>query len=98
MKIEGQVAIVTGAGAEGTGRAIALALACRGASVAVADIDPLGGRETVDRIEAAGGRAAHDRGGDCDHPRRGSESIGHREGVVPVRTYSFLNRESRKIS
>jgi NAD(P)-dependent dehydrogenase (short-subunit alcohol dehydrogenase family) len=58
MKIEGQVAIVTGAGAEGTGRSIALALARRGASVAVGDMDPLGGRETVDRIEAAGGRAA----------------------------------------
>jgi NAD(P)-dependent dehydrogenase (short-subunit alcohol dehydrogenase family) len=58
MKIEGHVAIVTGAGAEGTGRSIALALAGRGASVAVGDIDPVGGRETVDRIEAAGGRAA----------------------------------------
>jgi NAD(P)-dependent dehydrogenase (short-subunit alcohol dehydrogenase family) len=58
MKIEGHVAIVTGSGAEGTGRAIALALAGRAASVTVGDIDPVGGRETVDRIEAAGGRAA----------------------------------------
>jgi NAD(P)-dependent dehydrogenase (short-subunit alcohol dehydrogenase family) len=58
MKIEGSVAIVTGAGAEGTGRAIALALAGGGASVVVGDIDPDGGRETVDRIEALGARAA----------------------------------------
>jgi NAD(P)-dependent dehydrogenase (short-subunit alcohol dehydrogenase family) len=58
MKIEGQVAIVTGAGAEGTGRAIALALARLGASVVVGDIDPLGGRETVDMVEARGARAA----------------------------------------
>jgi NAD(P)-dependent dehydrogenase (short-subunit alcohol dehydrogenase family) len=58
MRIEGRVAIVTGAGAEGAGRAIALALARRGASVIVADIDPVGGTETVQRIEAADGRAA----------------------------------------
>jgi NAD(P)-dependent dehydrogenase (short-subunit alcohol dehydrogenase family) len=61
MKIEGRVAIVTGGGADGTGRAIALALAGRGASVVVADIDPDGGRETVDRIEALGGQAAFER-------------------------------------
>jgi 3-oxoacyl-[acyl-carrier protein] reductase len=58
MKIEGRVAIVTGAGAEGTGRAIALALARRGASVVAGDIDPSGGRETVDRIEALGRHGA----------------------------------------
>jgi hypothetical protein len=58
MEIEGRVAIVTGAGADGTGRAIALALAGRDASVVVGDIDPDGGRETVDRIEALGARAA----------------------------------------
>jgi NAD(P)-dependent dehydrogenase (short-subunit alcohol dehydrogenase family) len=57
MEIEGRVAVVTGAGAEGTGRAIALALAYRGGHVVVGDIDPLGGEETVRRIEAAGGRA-----------------------------------------
>jgi NAD(P)-dependent dehydrogenase (short-subunit alcohol dehydrogenase family) len=58
MEIEERVAVVTGAGAEGTGRAIALALAHRGGHVVVADIDPLGGEETVRRIETSGGRAA----------------------------------------
>jgi NAD(P)-dependent dehydrogenase (short-subunit alcohol dehydrogenase family) len=58
MKTEGRVAIVTGAGAEGSGRAIAMAFAHSGASVVVGDIDPIGGKETVDRIEAAGARAA----------------------------------------
>jgi NAD(P)-dependent dehydrogenase (short-subunit alcohol dehydrogenase family) len=58
MKTEGRVAIVTGAGAEGTGRAIAMALAHSGASVVVGDIDPIGGRETIARIEAVGARAA----------------------------------------
>ena len=60
MDIEGAVAIVSGAGAEGTGRAVALALARRGASVVVGDIDPAGGRETVDKvdkIEREGSRA-----------------------------------------
>jgi NAD(P)-dependent dehydrogenase (short-subunit alcohol dehydrogenase family) len=58
VKIDGRVALVTGAGAEGTGRAIASALAERGASVVVADLDPVGGQETVDRINDAGGRGA----------------------------------------
>ena len=58
MEIEGKVALVTGAGAAGTGRAIARALAERGAAVAVNDLDESGGMETVRLIEEAGGRAA----------------------------------------
>ena len=57
MEIHGKVAIVTGAGGGGSGRAIAQRLAREGASVAVSDIDERGGRETLRRIEAAGGRA-----------------------------------------
>jgi NAD(P)-dependent dehydrogenase (short-subunit alcohol dehydrogenase family) len=58
MDIQGKVAIVTGAGAEGTGRAVAMALAQKGASVVASDVDSRGGRETVERIEGDGGRAA----------------------------------------
>lgn len=58
MEIGERVAVVTGAGAEGTGRAIALALAHRGGSVVVSDIDPGGGEETVERIKAEGGQSA----------------------------------------
>ena len=47
---------VTGGGS-GIGRAIALALAARGAAGAVFDILPEGGKETVAAIETAGGRA-----------------------------------------
>ena len=57
MEICGKVAIVTGAGGGGSGRAIALRLAREGAAVAVTDIDEHGGRETLRRIGAAGGRA-----------------------------------------
>src|SRR4051794_16422104 len=54
--VEG-AALVTGAGS-GIGRAIALALAAEGAPVAVLDLQPKGGQETVGLIEAAGGKAA----------------------------------------
>jgi NAD(P)-dependent dehydrogenase (short-subunit alcohol dehydrogenase family) len=54
--LEGKVAIVTGA-ASGIGRATACLLAQEGAAVAVADITPRGGRETVQLIEEADGRA-----------------------------------------
>ena len=57
MEIEGKVALVTGAGAAGTGRAIARALAERGATVAVNDLDDEGGTRTVELIEADGGTA-----------------------------------------
>ncbi|MBL7063401.1 MAG: SDR family oxidoreductase [Anaerolineae bacterium] len=55
-RVDGKVAIVTGAGS-GIGRATARLLASEGAAVVVADIAPEGGRETVRLIEEAGGRA-----------------------------------------
>jgi NAD(P)-dependent dehydrogenase (short-subunit alcohol dehydrogenase family) len=58
VEIRGKVALVTGAGAAGTGRAIARALAEKGAAVVVNDVDETGGSETVRLIEAGGGKAA----------------------------------------
>src|SRR5262245_7104141 len=55
---DGNVAVVTGSGGAGCGRAIARRFASRGAAVVVSDINEAGGRETVRLIETSGGRAA----------------------------------------
>ncbi len=56
MRLEGKSAIVSGAGS-GMGAATAKLFAAEGASVVVADVDEVGGQETVDAITAAGGTA-----------------------------------------
>jgi len=56
-KLDGKVALVTGAG-RGIGRAIALKLAREGASVVVNDLDDEPAAETVTAIGAEGGAAA----------------------------------------
>lgn len=55
-KIAGQVVLITGAG-RGSGRALALALAARGAVIAANDISPLNVETVVAEINAAGGTA-----------------------------------------
>jgi NAD(P)-dependent dehydrogenase (short-subunit alcohol dehydrogenase family) len=63
MELKGKVAIVTGSGGKGSGRAEAQRLASEGCSVVVSDIKEDGGKETVRHIEQAGGKAAFRR---CD--------------------------------
>jgi NAD(P)-dependent dehydrogenase (short-subunit alcohol dehydrogenase family) len=58
VEVTGKVAIVTGSGGEGSGRAIARRFARDGAKVVVCDINEPGGRETVRLIEGERGRAA----------------------------------------
>ena len=55
-RVEGKIALVTGA-ASGIGRAIAVMLAKEGAEVIVADFNEEAGREAVNEITSAGGRA-----------------------------------------
>jgi NAD(P)-dependent dehydrogenase (short-subunit alcohol dehydrogenase family) len=57
MDIPDKIALVTGAG-YGVGRGIARQLAAAGAAVVVNDVHDEHGRETVDLIESAGGKAA----------------------------------------
>ena len=56
MRLEGKVALVTGAGS-GIGRATALLFAQEGAKVLVVDVNTAAGKETVDQIAAAGRQA-----------------------------------------
>ena len=55
-RVEGKVAIITGA-ASGIGRATALTLAREGAAVALADLDADGVQRAADEVTAAGGEA-----------------------------------------
>jgi NAD(P)-dependent dehydrogenase (short-subunit alcohol dehydrogenase family) len=58
-RLDGKVAVVTGAGGRGNsiGRAYALGLAAAGASVVVADLNAQGAKAVADEITAAGGKA-----------------------------------------
>ncbi len=55
-RLNGKVAIITGAGS-GIGRASSLLFAEEGAQVVVADVNEAAGRDTVQQIQAAGGNA-----------------------------------------
>ena len=59
-KLEGKVAVVTGA-ASGLGRASALRFAKEGAAVVAADLNSQGGELVVSEIAAAGGRGVYQR-------------------------------------
>lgn len=56
MRLKDKVGVITGGGS-GLGRATALKFANEGAKVVIADMNEVGGQETVDLIQAAGGEA-----------------------------------------
>jgi NAD(P)-dependent dehydrogenase (short-subunit alcohol dehydrogenase family) len=57
MSILPRVAVVTGSGGSGCGRAVATRFARDGVAIVVSDINELGGHETVRMIEQNGGKA-----------------------------------------
>jgi NAD(P)-dependent dehydrogenase (short-subunit alcohol dehydrogenase family) len=59
MELRGKVAVVTGSGGLGSGRAEACRLAAEGCRVVVSDVKDEGGAETVRLIEEAGGEARY---------------------------------------
>ena len=57
MRLEGKVALITGAGS-GIGRETALLFASEGAAVVAVDVNAAPAHETVQMVEAAGGQAS----------------------------------------
>ena len=58
MELAGKVAIITGAGGGGTGRAVARRMARDGAAVVACDVNVEAAQATARMIAASGGRAA----------------------------------------
>lgn len=56
MQLDGKIALITG-GSSGIGRETAVLFAQHGASLAIADLNPEGGQETIQMIRKAGGTA-----------------------------------------
>lgn len=85
MEIAGKIAIITGAGGGGSGRAIAKRIARDGGCVVVSDINDDGGAQTVSEIASAGGRAVYRRA-DVRHDEQVRELVAFTE-----RTYGDLS-------
>lgn len=73
-RVQGKVAIVTGAGS-GLGRGDALALAREGARVVVTDINEVGGQETAEAIGSAALFLRHDVRDEADWQRVVAETV-----------------------
>ncbi len=73
MDIAGKAAVITG-GASGIGKTTALALAAKGASLMLIDLNPQLGDETVKQIEAVARAPSHQ----GRRPRRGPDEAGVR--------------------
>ncbi len=86
MDLNGTVAIVTGSGGAGSGRAEAVRLAREGCLVIVSDVNDAGGAATVAQISTAGGKAEylHSDVGNEQHVRAMFEFAERRFGGVDI--------------
>jgi 3-oxoacyl-[acyl-carrier protein] reductase len=75
QRLDGRVAVVTGAG-RGIGQAVAERLAADGAAVAVVDLDEVAARHTAERIVESGGNAIGVRC-DCTSPDEVKAMVAH---------------------
>src|SRR3977135_3461523 len=69
VKMDGRVAVVTGAG-QGMGKEIAKALASLGATLVIAELNPLTGEKVAMEIRGTGGKAEY-----CTLARRSPASV-----------------------
>jgi len=84
MRLEGKVALITGAGS-GQGQEAAVLFADEGARVIVADVNEEGIRQTLEKVKAAGGEAV----GRCMDVADADQV---RDGIAyAVRTFGMLN-------
>jgi NAD(P)-dependent dehydrogenase (short-subunit alcohol dehydrogenase family) len=84
MRLEGKIALITGAGS-GQGREAAVLFAQEGAQVVVTDVDENGVKETVEKIKATGGEAVGRRI-DVSDATQVEDGVG-----FAIRTYGSLN-------
>ncbi len=75
MRLQGKIALITGAGS-GIGKASALLFAKEGAAVVAADLNGEAARATAESIQAEGGRASHVQG-DVGEPGDARRMVEH---------------------
>ncbi len=104
MRLRGKVCVITGAGS-GMGRCAVEAFTREGASVVAGDVDAVKGRETADRVAAAGGKAVFvacdvSREADCARlVAEGRRAFGridvlyNNAGIFPAEDHSVIDTE-----
>ena len=95
MRLEGQVALITGAGS-GIGRASALTLAREGCYIGVLEKDSNAGQETADQVKALGGGASLHLGDVRDKSQVGEAVAGLAGGRQRTRRPETRTRFARR--